>query len=176
MQEQTANLRILLTQNEIAARVRELGQTIAADYADTTPLCVCMLKGAVLFYTDLIRAIPMRLDMDFMRVSSYQNRTNTAGQVQFLLYPSMPLTGRHVILVEDIVDTGTTMSSVLSELEKEHPASLEICTLLDKPQRRLFQITPKYCGFTVPDVFVVGYGLDYGEQYRNLPYVAKMLP
>ncbi|MCC8110548.1 MAG: hypoxanthine phosphoribosyltransferase [Ruminococcus sp.] len=166
--------KILLSQKQIQERVHEIGTQIAADYAEKNPLMVCLLKRSCLFFSDLVRETPIPLELDFMRASSYHDGTQTSGTVQFEIPLSRNLANRHVILVEDILDTGTTLSAVLPALQQQKPISLRICTLLDKPSRRLFPIAVDYCGFEIPDVFVVGYGLDYNETYRNLPYIGVM--
>ncbi|MCD7960218.1 MAG: hypoxanthine phosphoribosyltransferase [Ruminococcus sp.] len=166
--------KILLSQKQIQERVHEIGTQIAADYAEKNPLMVCLLKGFCLFFSDLVRETPIPLELDFMRASSYHDGTQTSGTVQFEIPLSRNLVNRHVILVEDILDTGTTLSAVLPALQQQKPISLRICTLLDKPSRRRFPIAVDYCGFEIPDVFVVGYGLDYNETYRNLPYIGVM--
>lgn len=172
MSELEANIvQVLLTQAQIQTRVQELGAQLAADYADKKPLFVCLLKGSSIFFADLVRAVPIPLELDFMRASSYGDGTVTSGQVQFEVPLSQSLTGRHVVLVEDILDTGTTLHAVLPAMEAQKPASLAVCTLLDKPERRLFDVPLAYRGFSIPDAFVVGYGLDYAGLYRNLPYI-----
>ncbi|MGN1403276.1 MAG: hypoxanthine phosphoribosyltransferase [Ruminococcus sp.] len=172
MSELEANIvQVLLTQAQIQTRVQELGAQLAADYADKNPLFVCLLKGSSIFFADLVRAVPIPLELDFMRVSSYGDGTVTSGQVRFEVPLSQSLTGRHVVLVEDILDTGTTLHAVLPVLETQNPASMAVCALLDKPERRLFEVPLAYGGFSIPDAFVVGYGLDYAGLYRNLPYI-----
>ncbi len=162
---------VLLPAAQIQARVQALGQEIAADYAQKRPILVCLLKGSCIFFADLVRAIPIPLELDFMRASSYHDGTETSGSVQLEIPLSHSLTDRHVLLVEDILDTGTTLHAVLSVLQQQNPASLAVCALLDKPERRLHSIPLAYRGFSIPDQFVIGYGLDYAERYRNLPYI-----
>lgn len=170
--------KILLTEEQIRARVLELGARISADYVDREPILVCILKGAVMFYADLCRAITIPINMDFMAVSSYGNRTKSSGEVEIRKDLSKPVDGRHVIIVEDIVDSGFTLSYLTRVLSSRGTASVKICTLLDKPERRAPGITinADYHGFTVGDEFVVGYGLDYAERYRNLPYIGVLRP
>ena len=165
--------RVLLTEEQLKARVRELGAQIAKDYDGLMPVMVCILKGAVTFYTDLLRATPIPLTMDFMVVSSYGNKTTSSGSVEIRKDLSTSIENKHVIIVEDIVDSGFTLSNLSRILASRGAASIRICTLLDKPSRRAPGITLKsdYSGFEVGDEFVVGYGLDYAELYRNLPYV-----
>jgi len=170
--------KILLTEEQITNRVRELGAQISADYVDREPILVCILKGAVMFYADLCRAIPIPINMDFMAVSSYGNRTKSSGEVEIRKDLSRPIDGRHVIIVEDIVDSGFTLSYLMRVLSSRGAASVRICTLLDKPERRApgISIQADYFGFTVGNEFVVGYGLDYAERYRNLPYIGVLKP
>ena len=170
--------RILLSEEAIQQRVRELGAQIAEDYADKNPTMICILKGAVMFYTDLLRATPIPLAMDFMAVSSYGKRTKSSGEVEIRKDTSTSIENRHVIIVEDIVDSGFTLSYLSRVLGARGAKSIKLCTLLDKPSRRAPGITLKadYSGFEVGDDFVVGYGLDYAERYRNLPYIGVLKP
>ena len=167
---------ILLSEETIQARVRELGAQIAEDYRDKNPVMICILKGAVMFYTDLLRAMPIRVSMDFMAVSSYGNRTKASGEVEIRKDLSNSIEHRHVVIVEDIIDSGFTLTYLSRMLSARGALSIRICTLLDKPSRRAPGITLKsdYSGFEVPDAFVVGYGLDYDEAYRNLPYIGVL--
>lgn len=168
--------KILLSEETIQNRVRELGAQISADYRDKNPAMICILKGAVMFYTDLLRAMPIRLSMDFMAVSSYGKRTKSSGEVEIRKDLSTSIENRHVIIVEDIIDSGFTLTYLSRMLSARGAASIKICTLLDKPSRRAPGITLKsdYSGFQVGDEFVVGYGLDYAETYRNLPYIGVL--
>ncbi|MBQ8825175.1 MAG: hypoxanthine phosphoribosyltransferase [Ruminococcus sp.] len=166
---------ILISEKELQKRVKLLGEEITKAYEGKPLLMLCMLKGASVFFADLIRNVSLPLEIDFMRVSSYENSTESNGEVKFLLYPSLPLAKYHVLLVEDILDTGTTLYTVIPELLKQNPLSLKICTLLDKKERRKFPVEAEYVGFSIPDVFVVGYGLDYAEKERNLPYIGKYI-
>ena len=170
--------RILLTEEEIQARVRELGARIAEDYRDKNPVMICILKGSVMFYADLLRAAPIRMTLDFMAVSSYGNRTKSSGEVEIRKDLSGSIENRHVVIVEDIIDSGFTLSYLSRMLAARGAKSIAICTLLDKPARRAPGITLKadYSGFEIPDEFVVGYGLDYSELYRNLPYIGILKP
>lgn len=170
--------KILITQEQIQQRVEELGAQIACDYVDKEPILVCILKGAVMFYADLCRAIRIPVNMDFMAVSSYGNRTKSSGEVEIRKDLSRPIDGRHVLIIEDIVDSGFTLSYLTRVLASRGAASVRICTLLDKPERRAPGITIKadYFGFTIGNEFVVGYGLDYAEKYRNLPFIGVLKP
>ncbi len=169
---------ILLSEEAIQTRVREMGAQIAADYRDKNPAMVCILKGAVMFYTDLLRAMPIPLTMDFMAVSSYGKRTKASGEVEIRKDLSGSIENRDAIIVEDIIDSGFTLSYLSRMLSARGARSIKICTLLDKPARRAPGITLKadYSGFEIEDAFVVGYGLDYDEIYRNLPYIGVLKP
>lgn len=167
---------ILLTQEQIAQRVRELGRELTRDYAGKDPVIVGVLKGVVVFYADMIRQLQVPCQMDFMWISSYVGTNSGAMQVRQDI--SADIRGRHVLILEDIYDTGTSLDFTYRHLLAKEPASLKICTLLDKPERRKAGITlqPDYTGFTIPNAFVVGYGLDYNEHYRNLPYIGILKP
>jgi hypoxanthine phosphoribosyltransferase len=167
---------ILLSGDEVQARVVELGAQLAADYEGRDPVLVSVLKGSIIFMADLVRAMPIPLSIDLMEVSSYGASTESSGQVRILKDLSSSIEGREVIVVEDIIDTGLTLNYLLRYLHDKGPASIRICCLLDKPARRLAPIEIDYRGFTIPDRFVIGYGLDYGEHYRNLPYVGVLRP
>ena len=167
---------VLLTEDQIQARVSELGSQLNRDYAGLEPVLISVLKGSIVFLADLVRGMELPLSIDIMEVSSYGAATETSGQVRILKDLSNPIEGRHVVVVEDIIDTGLTLNYLLRYLREKGPASLRICCLLDKPARRLTEIPIDYVGFTIPDRFVVGYGLDYGERYRNLPYVGVLRP
>ncbi|MBR6027800.1 MAG: hypoxanthine phosphoribosyltransferase [Clostridia bacterium] len=159
---------ILLTEEELKAGIRRLGETITRDYAGKEPLLVCTLKGAVNFFADLIREIDLPLAVDFIAASSYKG-TESTGKVNIRKDVDADIAGRDVLIVEDIIDTGITLNNLKTELLKRKPASLKIVTLLDKPGGRQSDLEPDYACFTIPDGFVVGYGLDYNEKYRNLP-------
>ena len=165
---------VLLTQEQLQQRVRELGAQITQDYHGQSVLLVGILTGALVFLADLMRAIHLPVEVDCMALSSYGNASTTSGEVQILKDLNAPIEGKHVLLVEDIVDTGLTLHYLLETLQPRHPASLEICTLLAKATTRTKAITPRYVGFEVPDQFVVGYGIDYAQQYRHLPYIALL--
>lgn len=169
--------RILLTEEEIQTRIRELGKILTAEYTGKNPVVVGVLKGVVVFYADMVRQIKVPCQMDFMSLSSYSG-TNSTGTTIVRQDMSADIKGRHVLILEDIYDTGNSLSFTVEHLKKKEPASIKICTLLDKPERRKPGITLKadYVGFTVPNEFVVGYGLDYDEKYRNLPYVGILKP
>ena len=168
---------ILLTQEQIQTRIRELGEILTREYADKDPVIVGVLKGVVVFYADMIRQLNCHCQMDFMWISSYEGTTST-GKMVVKRDVSADIKGRHVLILEDIFDTGNSLQFAYDHLMAKKPASLKICTLLDKPSRRKPGITLKadYVGFEVPNAFVVGYGLDYNEHYRNLPYVGILKP
>ena len=168
---------ILLTEEQIQERIAQLGEILSAEYADKDPIIVGVLKGVVIFYADMIRQIKVPCQMDFMWISSYAGTTST-GQMQVKRDVSADIEGRHVLILEDIYDTGNSLAFLHNYLMSKEPASLKICTLLDKPERRKPGITlkPDYVGFTIPNAFVVGYGLDFNEHYRNLPYVGILKP
>lgn len=166
--------RILITREEIAARVRELGKEISRDYDGKDPLLVGVLKGAVVFLADLMRTVEIPLACDFIAVSSYGASSRSSGVVKITADLSQSIVGRHVLLVEDIIDTGRTVAYLSRNLETRQPASLRICALLDKLERREVEMALDYVGFTIPNEFVVGYGLDYGGLYRNLFHIAAL--
>lgn len=168
--------RILLSEDQIKARIAELGRELTADYAGKNPIFIGVLKGVVMFFADMIRAIPLDCQIDFMAVSSYGGGTQSSGKIQIQKDISVDLAGRHVVILEDILDSGLTLSHTAAYLKTKGPASLKICTLLDKPDRRKAEVQADYVGFTIPNLFVVGYGLDFDENYRNLPYVGVLKP
>mgnify|MGYP003292590835 CR=1 FL=1 len=168
--------RVLITREEIHEAVKKLGQQITADYAGKAPLMVCILKGAVMFYNDLIREIDLPVTMEFMAISSYGNSTKTSGVVNIRKDMDVDITGRDIIIVEDIVDSGMTLSYLKKVLETRNAASIRIATLLNKPARRRIDLDVEYYCFNIPDAFVVGYGLDYAEKYRNLPDIGVLHP
>lgn len=170
-------LRTLLSQEEIGAKVHEMGQKISQDYADSKDLMlVSILKGAVVFMADLMREITIPNEIDFMVVSSYGNGVKSSGVVKIVKDLDVPLDGKDILIVEDILDSGLTLSYITELLRSRGPRSIRIATLLDKPERRRVDLKADYYGFTVPDEFVVGYGLDYDEKYRNLPYIGILKP
>ncbi len=168
---------VLVSEEQIGARVAELGAQISADYAGRELTLVSVLKGSLPFMADLMRAITIPVSIDLMEVSSYGGTaTESSGLVRILKDLSSSIDGRDVMIVEDIIDTGLTLNYLIRYLRGKNPRSLHICTLLDKPARRLVDIPIDYLGFTIPDQFVIGYGLDYGEQYRNLPFIGVLKP
>jgi hypoxanthine phosphoribosyltransferase len=167
---------ILIDEDRLQARIRELGNEITADYTGRELLLVGVLKGAVFFMADLMRAISVPCEIDFMAISSYGASTDSSGVVRILKDLDINIEGRHVLVVEDIIDSGLTLSYLLRNLESREPASLEICALLTKPTRREIDVPVRYVGFEIPNKFVIGYGLDYAERYRNLPYVGVLHP
>ena len=167
---------ILLTEAELKERVAELGRQITEDYAGREPIFVGVLKGCFIFMADLLRSVELHCTMDFMAVSSYGDGTTTTGAVKINKDLSRDIAGKDVIIVEDILDSGVTLSYLKNYLSVRQPASIKIITLLDKPSRRKADITADYSGFEVEDAFVVGYGLDYAERYRNLPYIGILKP
>lgn len=167
---------VLITEEQIRQKVAELGGRISRDYAGKNLLLVSILKGSVLFMADLMRQITIPLRIDFMSVSSYGSGVKTSGVVKIIKDLDIPLEGFDVLIVEDILDSGLTLSYLTEILRSRGPRSIKICTLLDKPDRRKAQVSPDYVGFVIPDEFVVGYGLDYAEKYRNLPFVGILKP
>lgn len=167
---------ILYTEEELRRRVKELGRQITADYAGREPMLVSVLRGSYIFMADLTRAISLDVTVDFMAVSSYGAGTVSSGQVEIKKDLSDSIEGKDLIVVEDILDSGNTLYYMMDVLRARQPASIRICTLMDKPERRTKPITADYVGFTIPDAFIVGYGLDYAEKYRNLPYVGVLKP
>jgi hypoxanthine phosphoribosyltransferase len=165
---------ILVQPDDLKQKVRDLGAQISADYGDRDLLMVCVLKGAVFFLADLMRAIDIPCEVDFMAVSSYGSETDSSGVVRILKDLDRPIAGRDVLIVEDIVDSGLTLQYLLRNLGARNPASLEVCALLTKPERRKIELPTRYVGFEIPDKFAIGYGLDHAERYRNLPYVAAL--
>lgn len=167
----------LITEEQIKGRVREIASQIKRDYQDTVPILVGVLKGSFIFLADLVRELSdIDVEIDFLSVSSYGRSTKTSGIVKILKDLSISIEGRDVILVEDICDSGLTLKYLVELLKGRKPRSLRVCVLLDKKERRLVDIDLSYVGFEVPDRFLVGYGLDYAERYRNLPYIRELLP
>ena len=165
------HIRVLLTEEEVDKRIKEIGEQISKDYAGKQVHLVCVLKGGSCFMCELAKRITVPVSFDFMSVSSYGSETKSSGVVKIVKDLDEPLEGKEVIVVEDIVDSGRTLSYLLEILEKRGTKSLGICTLLDKPERRVADVKVNYTGFEIPDEFVVGYGLDYDQKYRNLPYI-----
>jgi hypoxanthine phosphoribosyltransferase len=167
---------VLITSQEIDDKVREIGARITEDYRGEKPLLIGILRGAVVIMSDLMRNIDLQCELDFMDISSYGTGTSSSGVVRILKDLEEDITDRHVLIVEDIIDTGLTLSYLLRSLQARKPASLEICALLSKPSRRRADLEVRYLGFEVPDEFVVGYGLDYAGAYRNLPDICVLKP
>ena len=165
---------VLIDEERLQERISEIAQRVSADYAGREPLVVGVLKGAVFFIADLLRRLTVPCELDFMAVSSYGSSTHSSGVVRILKDLDIPIAGRHVLVVEDVIDSGLTLSYLMKNLASRQPASLEICTLLTKPGHRRLNIPIRYVGFDLPDSFVIGYGLDYAERYRNLPFIAVL--
>ena len=168
---------ILLTEEQIQAKVKELAERISKDYAGKNPIFVGVLKGVVIFFADLVRNVDIPCEIDFMSISSYSG-TNSTGRTEIRKDLSVDIKDRHVVILEDIFDTGTSLTFTVNHLKNKQPASLAVCTFLDKPERRNPDVTlvPEYMGYSIPNEFVVGYGLDYNEKYRNLPYIGILKP
>ena len=169
-------LKVLYTEEEIAQRIREMGRQMYEDLKDKEPLFVSVLRGAFIFMADIVRACQVRCDVEFIAVSSYGNATSTSGAVQITHDIQQDISGRHLVVIEDILDSGNTLHFLKQYFLTKGAASVTICTLLDKPSRRTKAIHADYVGFEVPDEFVVGYGLDYAQKYRNLPYIGVLKP
>ena len=167
---------VLFSEEQLKQRVRELGEQITADYQGKEPVLICILRGAYIFMADLTRCIDRPCTVDFMAVSSYGKGVSSSGQVQITKDLSEDIEGKDIIVVEDILDSGNTLYYLMQILQARHPASIRLCTLLDKPERRVKDIKADYSGFSSPDAFVVGYGLDWAEKYRNLPYIGILKP
>ncbi|MBQ2897789.1 MAG: hypoxanthine phosphoribosyltransferase [Clostridia bacterium] len=166
--------RVLISEQEIAEKVKELGQKITNDYKNEKLLIITILKGSVVFAADLLREIKMPVEIDFMCISSYGNDSKSSGVVKIVKDLNQPIEGVNVLVIEDILDSGNTLSHLTELLKTRNPKSIKIATLLDKPDRRVAEVEVTYKGFTIPDEFVVGYGLDYGEKYRNIPFVGVL--
>ena len=164
----------LIPQKEIEKRVREIGARISADYEGRELVMICVLKGAYIFFADLVRNIHVPVSVDFMMVSSYGVRTKSSGSVKIISDLSTDISGKDVLLIEDIVDSGLTLNYLYETVKSKEPRSVKLCALLDKVERRKFDIPIEYIGFTVPTKYVIGYGLDYQDKYRNLPYIAVL--
>lgn len=167
---------VLFTEEELKQRVKELGAQITADYAGQEIVLISVLRGSYIFMADLTRSIDLPCTVDFMAVSSYGKGTSSSGQVQITKDLSEEIEGKHILVVEDILDSGNTLYYLLQLLQARKPASVRLCTLLDKPERRVKEVAVDYRGFSIPDAFVVGYGLDWAEKYRNLPYIGILKP
>lgn len=164
-------IKVLISEQDVDARIEEMGKQISEDYAGKQVHLICILKGSVFFTCELAKRITVPVSLDFMSVSSYGDGTQSSGRVKIAKDLDESLEGKDVIVIEDIIDSGRTLSYLMDVLEKRNPSSLKLCTLLDKPDRRVTDVKVDYVGFEIPDEFVVGYGLDYAQKYRNLPYV-----
>jgi len=167
---------VLYSEEQIQEKIKEMGELISADYEGRTPLVICVLKGAVVFMADLIKRVKVPLEIDFMAVSSYGASTKSSGVVKIIKDLDVPVEGRHIIIVEDIIDSGLTLSYLIDVLERRNALSISVAALFNKPARRTVELEPDYSGFILPDEFVVGYGLDFSERYRNLPYIGILKP
>ncbi len=165
----------MISEGDLQARIKEVAKEIEKDYEGKDLICVGLLKGSIMFMADLLKNVELDLAMDFMKVSSYHGGTDSTGVVKILKDVDEDLTGKDVLIIEDIIDTGLTLESVKKFLMSKQPKSLKVCSLLDKPSRRKVEMVGEYIGFEIPDEFVVGYGLDYDELYRNLPYIGKVV-
>lgn len=165
----------MISEGDLQARIKEVAKEIEKDYKGKDLICVGLLKGSIMFMADLLKNVELDLAMDFMKVSSYHGGTDSTGVVKILKDVDEDLTGKDVLIIEDIIDTGLTLESVKKFLMSKQPKSLKVCSLLDKPSRRKVEMVGEYIGFEIPDEFVVGYGLDYDELYRNLPYIGKVV-
>lgn len=165
------NIRVLISEEKVNARIMELAEQINKDYEGKSIHLICILKGSIFFSCDLAKRLTMPISFDFMSVSSYGNETVSSGRVKIVKDLDESIQGQHVLIVEDIIDSGRTLAYLMDLLSTRSPESIQICTLLDKPDRRVSDVKVKYVGFEIPDEFVVGYGLDYQQKYRNLPYV-----
>jgi len=165
---------ILISQTEIQNKIRELGKQITRDYKDKSPVLISILKGGVVFLADLMRQIELPLEIEFLGVESYGDSTHTSGVVQITKDCKIDLTGKDVLIIEDIIDTGLSLNYIIDLLQKKNPRSIQVCVFLDKVEARLKEVDIKYKCFDIPNKFVVGYGLDYAENYRNLPYVGML--
>lgn len=167
---------VLFTAEQIQARVADMAAEISAEYRDKNPVLVGVLKGVLFFMADLLQALPIAAEVDFLSVANYSNDSRSQGLVRLVKDLETPIEGRHILFVEDVIDTGLTLNYLLRTLRARQPASLEVCVLFNKPDKRLIDIPLRFIGFDIPDRFVVGYGLDFREKYRNLPYVGSLKP
>ncbi len=166
-------LKVVLSEDQIQARVKELGKIISKDYAGKSPVVICMLKGAIEFFSDIVRNLTVPISMEFARLSSYRNGTES-GDMELITDITADVSGKDILIIEDVVDSGKTLSYFISLLEKKNPASIKICAFLDKPERRCSDVKVDYVGFQINCGFVIGYGLDYAERFRELPYLAEI--
>ncbi len=165
------NIRVLISEEEVEKKIKALAEQINKDYAGKQVHLICVLKGGVFFTCDLAKSITLPVTFDFMSVSSYGDATESSGRIKIIKDLDDSIEGKDVLIVEDIIDSGRTLSHLIKLLETRKPNSIKLCTLLDKPSRRVVEVKVDYCGFEIPDEFVVGYGLDYAQRYRNLPYI-----
>ncbi|MGO4499875.1 hypoxanthine phosphoribosyltransferase [Paenibacillus sp. 2RAB27] len=167
---------VLYSEEQIQGKIKELGELLSADYEGKNPLVICVLKGAFIFMADLVKQIRVPLELDFMAVSSYGQSTKSSGVVKIIKDLDVPVEGRHILIVEDIIDSGLTLSYLIDVLERRNAKTISVVALFNKPARRTVELEPDYAGYVLPDEFVVGYGLDYAEKYRNLPFIGILKP
>lgn len=169
------NIEVMISKEEIEKRIKELARVIENDYAGKEFICIGLLKGSIMFMADLLKEVNLPLTMDFMKVSSYHGGTDSTGVVKILKDVDLDISGKNILIIEDIIDTGLTLDYVKKFLESKKPRDVKVCSLLDKPSRRKVPMVGEYIGFEIPDEFVIGYGLDFDEFYRNLPYIGKIV-
>ncbi|OCT13264.1 hypoxanthine phosphoribosyltransferase [Paenibacillus pectinilyticus] len=167
---------VLYSEEQIQGKIKELGELLSTDYEGKNPLVICVLKGAFIFMADLVKQIRVPLEIDFMAVSSYGQSTKSSGVVKIIKDLDVPVEGRHILIVEDIIDSGLTLSYLIDVLERRNAKTISVVALFNKPARRTVELEPDYAGYELPDEFVVGYGLDYAEKYRNLPFIGILKP
>ncbi|MDQ0872033.1 hypoxanthine phosphoribosyltransferase [Paenibacillus sp. V4I3] len=167
---------VLYSEEQIQDKIKELGEKLSIDYEGKNPLVICVLKGAFIFMADLVKQIRVPLELDFMAVSSYGQSTKSSGVVKIIKDLDVPVEGRHILIVEDIIDSGLTLSYLIDVLERRNAKTISVVALFNKPARRTVDLEPEYAGYVLPDEFVVGYGLDYAEKYRNLPFIGILKP
>lgn len=167
---------VLYSEEQIQGKIKELGDLLSTDYEGKNPLVICVLKGAFIFMADLVKQIRVPLEIDFMAVSSYGQSTKSSGVVKIIKDLDVPVEGRHIVIVEDIIDSGLTLSYLIDVLERRNAKTISVVALFNKPARRTVELEPDYTGYELPDEFVVGYGLDYAEKYRNLPFIGILKP
>jgi len=167
---------VLFSEEQIQNKIKELGEQLSSEYEGKNPLVICVLKGAFIFMADLVKQIKVPLEIDFMAVSSYGASTKSSGVVKIIKDLDVPVEGRHILIVEDIIDSGLTLSYLIDVLERRNAKSISVVALFNKPARRTVELEPDYAGYELPDEFVVGYGLDYAEKYRNLPFIGILKP
>ncbi|TXK78254.1 hypoxanthine phosphoribosyltransferase [Paenibacillus sp. N3.4] len=167
---------VLYSEEQIQNKIKELGEQLSSEYEGKNPLVICVLKGAFIFMADLVKRITVPLELDFMAVSSYGQSTKSSGVVKIIKDLDVPVEGRHILIVEDIIDSGLTLSYLIDVLERRNAKTISVVALFNKPARRTVELEPDYSGYVLPDEFVVGYGLDYAEKYRNLPFIGILKP